>query len=300
MSNGKPVSIADQLSFQKFESKLDSCRRFTTNGTRGTVIDLVVFVSSNGSILASRSENPASNCIAKALKNLKLQADKSRLVKVAFKLQGSPHPYPSIYLESQQSPWDNDWKELRFDARTCLKKYSPNQASIDLSWYTKSNLKTPTIGISGSKGMTSSEENCIVNKMRAARSTKATSQTILGGLTLSFEGYRPSSQSQRPTATTYLGYELEVDAEGVGSSKLQLKTKPVPDLRIRTVPSLTSAGQTVSVESFIRGPEFGQDLPKRISITHPDGEVTHHLLDSTTRKAHPRCLKRKGGIPLSF
>ena len=218
------------------------------------------------------------NCIAKALKNLKLQADKSRLVKVAFKLQGSPHPYPSIYFwESQQSPWDNDWKELRFDARTCLKKYSPNQASIDLSWYTKSNSKTPTIGISGSKGMTSSEENCIVNKMRAARSTKATSQTILGGLTLSFEGYRPSSQLQRPTATTYLGYELEVDAEGVGSSKLQLKTKPVPDLRIRTVPSLTSAGQTVSVE-FIRGPNFRTFLN---ASALPTPTVKSHIISWT-------------------
>jgi hypothetical protein len=76
-----------------------------------------------------------------------------------------------------------------------------------------------------------------------------------------------SAAQQRPQPTTMLGYELEIaaDVEGKPSTRLRVPPGAVPDLRMRVVPVLAKAGESLAAQ-LIRGPKFAGQLPEQLSL----------------------------------
>ncbi|MGC6508998.1 MAG: MG2 domain-containing protein [Myxococcota bacterium] len=294
LSNSENIPIGDQIKLEQLESKLNVCRRYVSGYQSKQTVNLNVFIKGNGIVAATNANSPVRKCMAKAVKSIRFKTGTARIINISYVLPNSSYPNPTIrFWDGKLSPWNSAWEDLKFDARTCLKDKSTKDSAIEMSWFSKPNSKKPEMFVSSSTQLSTREESCIANKFRTAQTASPRTETLIGGLTITFKGYKPSVPEKRPMAETFLGYELSVFADGLGSSSLYIKNKPVPNLRIRTSPNITIPGETVTFE-FIRGPNFGDDLPKTVSVIHPDGQSTEHALDSDTRKVNFKVPDKNG------
>ncbi|MCC7382493.1 MAG: hypothetical protein IT384_11715 [Deltaproteobacteria bacterium] len=293
--SGEEPSLADQRAMDGWLPALEPCARFSAEPME---LSLALRVDPAGRVLhVGHDATPLGGCLADVLGTRRLSAGAERLLRVSLSVTGED--LPSLNGEVEGAPFVLDEIEgiverAALDARGCLSadttadalprllvwRTVPKDKRLSVSWVRP---REPLGEILPS----AAEVTCIESRVQALTLDEPASAETLGTVRFSVT---PAARvaAATPSATTMLGYELEISAaagkEALGKTRLRLSPGQVPSLRLRATPVLAEAGGTVDVE-ILRGPGFSGKLPEKLHLGQPGKTSIEAKLDPKARTA---------------
>ncbi len=295
------VSLADRMSFDRLDAKLEPCARFALSN--GQTLEVGLLVHANGSIAAlAVPTSRLGRCVESALKSLQLGAGNERFFDASWSFYDEDLPRFEVTLEGM--PGVPPSLELAFDeamleARDCLPatvksgqlpriaqwKLSADRKRAELSWAT---VKGDAYAESAVACITSRVKSLELRKQPGEEEEIDESQqpSPIGVATVRINAPE-KYESIKPQDTIMVGYEFLVTAkkgnEVFGSTKLRMTPGAVPQIRLRASSQLVRPGDSVKLE-ILRGPDFTGELPEELFLTHAF-ESQKAKVDATTRTA---------------
>jgi hypothetical protein len=268
------ASLADQVEMDRWLAALAPCAKWVADAETETTAGLRV--DAGGAILSvGAGPSALDQCTVATLRGKRLPAGGERLYKVSFNYTDPELPTlaPSIESALDTPPGLAEQIEtLAHGARDCLPQVEGALPSF-LTWRVRAGAKEVELGgwapDPKAEPGTQSAMACVTSRISGAARIKL-AEPFAGdsiGMVRFTLTLPERLQQQKPQATTMLGYELEVSAAIAGNPTTKLRVAPgeVPELRMRVVPVLAKAGETVTAQ-LIRGPSFVGELPKKLQL----------------------------------
>ncbi len=280
---GDQVTIADRMSFDRLESRLEACARYVHQTNETVVAGLIVHA--NGSAgLSALPKSRIGECVGEAVHEARFEPGKERLFHAQWRFDDSDLPRLSITLDgvpTSPGALQGRLDEALLTARDCLPptvrsgqlprvlqwRVPAEGKKVDLSWVPGPGATYPDAAVT-----------CITSKLSAvtlARDEDNPGQAAVGVAHVTITAPQ-KYEAQRPQDTIMTGYEFLVTAkrgkETLGSTKLRMAPGAVPDIRLRASSQIVDPGATVKVE-IIRGPDFTGELPDELLLTHAYASV---------------------------
>lgn len=280
ISNG--YILADQRSIDRWKKDVEKCVHLVTASSDSTTISFAVAPTGTLSSM-SAEDSRLGRCVAAALRNKRLSSGAERLYDVSFSMTPDL-PTVSVSMDGvPETPTAVSvaLSQAALDARRCL--------PVDVEGGQLQRLLTWRIGAGGrlsvrfgkdpsvtSTRLRGAAASCVERSLAAARvpadvltdadRKRFARRPHFGYARLSVSP-RASVDEIRPRATTFLGYELLVEAhakdgEKLGDTKITLRPGTIPALRIRATPQIAKPNDEVEL-TFLRGPSFSGELPKK-------------------------------------
>ncbi|MFO0594511.1 MAG: MG2 domain-containing protein [Myxococcaceae bacterium] len=297
--SGEP-SLADRMTFDKLDAKLEHCSRYVLQGNGFVQANLLVRAS--GSINAlSVPQTRLGRCVEAVLKGTSFGSGKERFFVVSWNFDDSELPRFEVSLEGQPDvPGELELlvDDAMLDARDCLSA-TVKTGSLPrlMEWREQGReVKLEWAPIKGD-AYADSALSCITSRVKSVSypplppgSTEDSDPTVAPSIgfgrvnIIAPEKY----ESIKPQDTIMEGYEFLVTAkrgnENLGSTKLRMSPGTIPQIRLRATPSqLVRPGDTVKVE-IVRGPDFTGSLPEKLFLTHAY-ESVEAKVDENSRTA---------------
>jgi hypothetical protein len=294
---GDEVTIADRMSFDRLDAKLEGCARYVHSNGENVVVGL--FVHANGSAgLSALPRGRIGECVGAAIHEARFEPGAERLFHAQWRFDDSDLPKLSIELSGVPGAppeLQRVLDEALLTARECLPptvrsgqlprllqwRVPAEGKKLDLSW-------VPTTGVAYPE----SAVTCITSKLAAVALPRTNGDEENPGLAAVGVAHvtitAPQKyEAQRPQETIMTGYEFLVTAkrgkESLGSTKLRMTPGAVPNIRLRASSQIVDPGATVTVE-IIRGPDFTGELPDELYLTHAFAHVKSKV-DKDERRA---------------
>jgi hypothetical protein len=287
--------LKDQVALDGWNKSFAPCARYVEGSED---IELTVRVGADGGVGRIAAEGAAARCVAKIASGLSLPAGPERLLDLRYRLRSDLASLrPDVQGDLPEGASEQLEVALR-DARGCLGRladevsmprafiYTVEGTALRLEPIADKNAEPPRLA--------PEKARCVSARLEAwARGLKLRAPSedddprpdvMFGVLRLEVEPVA-SVRAIKPQATTFLGYELKVEAfsddEELGDTKLTLRPGSVPALRARAEPVIATAGQKVKLE-LLRGPDFDGELPEKVHLRH-EKKTLEGELDKKTR-----------------
>lgn len=273
---GNEVSLADRMTFDGLDVKLEPCARFVLNDSEQ--INVGLLIRSSGAV-ASMVLPPSKlgRCVENVLKGVQFGLGKERFFEIGWSFNDEDLPRFEVSLDGlPQVPQALDLavRDALLEARDCLPPtvksgelprmlqwtVSGHPQKVDASW----------VDIKG-EAYPESALTCVTSRVRSITLPVATSPQpkSIGVAHLSIKAPEKYEQAI-PEDTVEVGYEFLVSArrgkEILGSTKLRMSPAGVPNIRLRASTQLVKPNDVVKVE-ILRGPEFKGELPEKLFMT---------------------------------
>lgn len=290
---GARLELAAQVALDEWVPSTYPCARFVPDGRREAQLGLRV--APGGKVVqVVGPQDAAGRCLLDAARRLRLPAGRDRLLRITFTLQDPDLP-------KLQARWDGlpavptglpeRIAPSLLAARSCFAEEAPGgRLPVMLEWRTQERRAAVALSwlrdVSG-RPRSAAALRCLRASVAGVELPEEAKQDAVGLVRLDLE---PSARMRqaRPTATTMLGYELEVTAslrgQEVGRTRIRLRPGSVPPLRLRVTPVLARPGETVTVE-LIRGPGYEGGLPEHLWLRAADGSSVKARFDAERRVA---------------
>jgi hypothetical protein len=287
---GEGASLADQVEMDKWLAALAPCAKWFDNGGE---VKVALHVDAGGGIVgASGGGSQIDRCTVDVIKSRRLSAGAERMYTVDFTYTDPEISKLEASVESAlEAPngLTEKIEELAHGARDCLPQRGTEGAlPVALSWRSHAGSKTVELGgwFKDPKGGDAASAVACVQAHVTGRVTldEAPADDSLGFIRFSLA--LPAELAQdKPQATTMLGYELLITADGDGKPHTKLRVTPgtVPNLRLRVSPVLPKPGETLTAQ-LIRGPSFTGKLPEELDLTCQKAKSTAKVNDEHTAK----------------
>ncbi|MGE6756868.1 MG2 domain-containing protein [Corallococcus interemptor] len=308
-AQGGQTSLEDQLALERLLPALHPCARFVSPSSGSAMADFVMRVGPAGQVLdVAGAEVGLEACVASALRAKGLPAGAERMLQLRFQVQDPG--LPSLRLNTQVAFGDergvsDGLTVAALDARSCLPptldravalpgamtwRRWPDRPELALTWVPEpSSETTPPVAAAAL--------SCVKERLSRVRIPAQTQADLPSGRRPSeamgvvrFTAqptYGGNGIPHPPQATTFLGYELKVqakwDGHDMGETKFVLRPAQLPPLRLRATPVLAKAGESVKVE-LLRGPGFTGELPQTLELVAGATRLKEKL-DPATRAA---------------
>ena len=275
--------LADQRRIDGWKKDVERCVYLVSEVHQA--VSIAFAVAPTGAITSMSSEDSfLGRCLVEKLRGKRLSAGADRLYGVGFEL--SPD-LPAVIVRPDGEPETppvvtGALERAALAARRCLPVDVESTAlSRFLTWRLaeggRLSVRFSKDPSNVSSRLRASTAGCVEREMvRAAIERDALGpEDIRNFARRPHFGYarlsvraRQSLERVRPSATTFLGYELAVsamtnDGEAIGDTDLVLRPGAIPALRIRATPQIAKPGDDIEL-TFLRGPSFTGKLPKKL------------------------------------
>jgi hypothetical protein len=288
---GGSASLADQVVMDRWLPALEPCAKWMTDGA--SMVGVALRVDTAGNLTtALGGGGPLDDCVLGVLRGKRLEAGQPRLYAVQFTFADPPLPQVAVTVDAargEPKELADDLAQMARGARDCLPiGYSGDLPHV-LAWQVHAGAKqVQFLGWISASGGSASTDATAAERCMEPRIASITLADVAGedGIGIARFGVSAPTQSgeNRPQATVILGYELSVsaDVEGVPSASTTIRLTPgtVPPLRLRATPTLAAAGADVTVEA-LRGPDFGGELPEKLTLDWAHGQLEAKLDPNT-------------------
>ncbi len=266
------AALADQVEMDKWLPALSPCAKWYGDDPE---VAVGLRVAASGAVItAAAGAEALDRCVAGVLRARRLPAGAERLFRINFTFTDPELPTLSPSIESvigTPEGLETEIEERAKAARDCLPNVEGDLPSF-ATWRATAGSKIVELGgwakdpkVEVGAGAAT---GCVQNRMgtRVMLATEAASDAV--GIIRFSTSLPATATSDRPQATTMIGYELDVIAEVDGktaTTKLRVEPGVVPNLRMRVAPVVAKQGETITAQ-LIRGPEFTGKLPKELRI----------------------------------
>ncbi len=291
-------SLADRLAFDRLDGPLGSCARFVDDSGSQAHFGVRVFASGAVSAMAGPATR-LGKCAEAIVKGVKLGAGKERLFDVSWNFNDSD--LPSVSASAEGVPGVPEALQQAIDdamvtVRDCLPAtVSSGQLPRLLTWSKKPGARTVELGWIPNRTearFPDSAVACIQGRLKTLELPRPrpdeepeSDEGAVGFARLEVQAPE-KYETQRPQATTLVGYEFQVTARRgdavVGTTRLLLRPGVIPPLRLRVDSQLVKPGAVVEVE-LLRGPEYKGELPQTAVLTMGRASKEEKL-DTKTRR----------------
>ncbi len=276
------VTLADRISFDRLEPKLERCARYSHGG--GETLTVGVFVHAPGTQgLSAIPHSKLGECVASVLREAKFEPGHERLFNAQWTFDDSDLPHFQVTIEGVPEAPDELAgliDEALLDARDCLPA-TVRSGSLPklLQWRIPGEGRKVELAWVPVKGdrYADAEVSCITSRIAALSlppigpNAEAEPREAAVGVARVSISAPEKYESQRPQETVMTGYEFLVSAkkgkELLGSTKLRMAPGAIPQIRLRASSQLVDPGATVTVE-ILRGPDFKGELPDELFLNH--------------------------------
>ncbi len=297
------ISLADRLSFDQIEKRLDPCARYVDSA--GTAATVGVLVHANGTVAAmSGSSDRLGKCLRSALSSLRFEAGHERLIQATYSFNDEDLPRLSTNIRALpevppevQTAFDG----VMADVRDCLPstissgsfssmatwRHEPGSREMALSWVNNPNGARFDGAVIGCvQGRLSKLTFARVPNLNDGEPAEPGAPSAVG--ITEFTVKAPGKyEADRPQETVMTGYEFLVTAkrgrEVLGTTKLLMSPGAIPMVRLRASSQIVNPGEVVTVE-LLRGPDFTGELPENLYFSHASSLVKSDV-DAETHKA---------------
>lgn len=296
--SGEP-SLADRMTFDRLDAKLESCARYVLDGNGG--VNVAMLVRSSGQVTGiSTPETKLGACVKRVLEGVSFGAGPERFFSVVWTFTDEELPRFEVALEGQPlvpGQLETMFDEAMLDARDCLSaSVKSGELPRMIEWrLTGRDVKLDWVSTKGDP-YAEGALSCITSRVKSFTLPKPQPNedgSIEEALTDSIGFARVSInapekyEASRPQDTVMMGYEFLVTAkkgnESFGSTKLRMTPGTIPQIRLRATSQLVKPGERVKVE-ILRGPEFTGELPEKLFLTHAYSTVEAKV-DTESRSA---------------
>ena len=293
-------SVLDKVPFAR-------CARHVADSPR---VRTVVWVSAAGKVdevLSVDGALPA--CVAGQLRGTSFPRGRARLYEMRHRFNWNG-PRVSLVFDGPDAPPDELRSRLNgraIEARKCLPASATSAAVPQMvAWRVDGRGRIrawPVPDRLSGRRQPASVTGCLVRTVAAAASKPLSNlapdeamAAVMGFVRMRVSA-APSRRTTRAADTTYLGYELKVEAladdERIGETKVRLRPGQIPPLRLRASPVVAEPGATVEVKA-LRGPSYTGDLPDKLVLIN-EGHRIESKLDGDTRVARFELPKDRSG-----
>lgn len=274
------ATLDDQLEMDRWLAALAPCAKWFSSehpeahlGLRVSAagaLTQVLGAASGGDGVGAQLER----CAAAIVRGKRLPAGAERMYDVRFRFTDPDLPTLTADIAAplgQPTGLAEALAEKLAEARDCLPQTQEGELPRAIAWRVTAGSKQAQLGewIDDPRGgAATAAMACVTSKVRGALSlgdVEAGSDAF--GLIRLAVALPERTRSQRPQATTMLGYELAVSADSEGSPATKIRITPgeIPPLRMRVTPVLAKAGEEVTAE-LLRGPSYTDQLPEKLQL----------------------------------
>lgn len=284
---GAEVSLADRMTFDALEARLEPCTRYARDAT-SVRVGLAVRASGDQGPMAP-PEGKLGACVGSVLQGARFASGSERLFDVSWRFDESDLPSFEVALTGVPvvpSFLEGLISEALLEARDCLPPtvHSGTLPRL-LEWRADPGAQTLEARWVPGRGdaFSASTLDCVTSlaahldwprprrgEVDEGGEADESAAASVGLARISVEAPE-TSEAQRPQDTVMVGYELLVTArrgkETIGSTRLRMTPGSVPLVRLRATQQLVDPGATVTVE-LLRGPDFTGELPEKLWLRH--------------------------------
>ncbi len=270
---GEAATLADQIEMDKWLAALAPCAKWFESSD---AVKVGLRVESSGTIVAvGAGPSRMGQCVAGIVRSRRLPAGTERMYALDFTFTDPQLSKLSPSIESALEVPDGfaeQINELALGARDCLPVGSGDgDLPVALAWHATAGKKEVELGgwFKDPKGGEAAAAVGCAQARFAGRIALANpvASDALGFIRFGVE-LPESATSERPQATTLIGYELAVATEVDGkpaSTKIRFAPGTLPNVRMRVTPVLPKPGETVKAE-LLRSPDYTGVLPDELAL----------------------------------
>lgn len=289
---GQGASLVDQLEMDRWLPALAPCAKWVESDADSA--DVGLRVAASGTVIsAGASPTPLARCVADVLRTKRLPAGGERLYAIDFTF--SEPDLSSLAVEATSAIGEppeeltTELERLAASTRDCLPRTDEGALPRMLTWRLREGAKEVELGAwigNPAGGTAAAAIGCVTSRIgpqTKIRLAEPAAADAMGVATFSVS-LPAQAASERPQATTMLGYELVVSAELPSAPQTKLRIAPgaVPELRLRVDPIIANPGDKITAQ-LIRGPSFTGQLPKELVVRYLKGEPKKAPLDDERR-----------------
>ncbi|MFT5459504.1 MAG: hypothetical protein ACI9K2_006018, partial [Myxococcota bacterium] len=291
---GASLGLAERRALDALHPGIAACGTLAPGGREVTI---GLEVAANGRVAdVVQGDGDLDRCVALVIRQAAFEAGTARMYRLRWAVPDTHQPSLVLSWESAFGPDDPVREELAraaSRARACLPRgVGRNGAQVITGrWRTEADRRAPRVAWSRQvgHGLSPGQVACIEGELGRAtlsRDPVAAMGVVRVGLSVP----RPPGTAQGAPTTT-LGYELAVSVRSdgvlVGDTRLRMTPGDVPPLRLRATPSLTTTGETVSVQ-LLRGPAWSGRLPESLRLMQGTVELDEQdVVDGEVRFTVP-------------
>ncbi|WP_370645281.1 MG2 domain-containing protein [Corallococcus sp. EGB] len=300
-------SLEDQLALERLLPALHPCARFVSVSGSGSTAEFAVRVGASGQVLdVAGADEGLEACVASALRAKGLPPGAERMLQLSFRVQDPGLPslrWSTATAQGDDRGVSEGLAVAALDARACLPPALDRVVAVPAALTWRRWADRPELAVSwlpeptGEGALPAAALACVKERFARIRIPAQTPSDVQAGRRppeamgvvrfIAQPTYGGNGIPHPPQPTTFLGYELKVqarwDGRDMGETKLVLRSASLPPLRLRATPVLAKAGEPVKVE-LLRGPGFTGEVPATLELVAGQTRLKEKV-DPATRSA---------------